>query len=81
MLDAQDGGDHFSTITNFAGEEIDFLTLSAGYTQIINKPTHVINKSRSCIDLIFCTNQNVIKHVVDASLFDKCHHNILSMAR
>ena len=65
-------------ITNFAGKEIDFLTSSAGYTQIIDKPIHVINKSESCIDLIFCTNQNVIsKYRVDASLFDKCHHNII----
>ena len=64
-------------ITNFAGKEIDFLTSSAGYTQIIDKPTYVINKSKLCIDLIFCTNQNVIKYGVDASLFDKCHHNII----
>ena len=32
----------------------------------------------SCIDLIFCTNTNVIsKHGVDASIFEKCHHNII----
>ena len=32
----------------------------------------------SCIDLIFGTNQNVIsKYVVDASIFDKCHYNII----
>ena len=32
----------------------------------------------SCIDLIFCTNQSVISnHVVDVSIFDKCHHNII----
>ena len=63
-------------ITNFAGK--DFLTSSAGYTRIIDKPTHVINNSRSCIDLIFCTNQNLIsKYCVDASLFDKCHRNII----
>ena len=31
-----------------------------------------------CIDLIFCTNQNVIsKYGVDASLFDKCYHDII----
>ena len=36
-------------ITNFAGKEIDFLTSSAGYTQIIGKPIHVINKSKSRI--------------------------------
>ena len=32
----------------------------------------------SCIDLIFCNNQNLIsKYGVDASIFDKCHHNII----
>ena len=32
----------------------------------------------SCIDLIFCTSQNLIsKYGVDASIFDKCHHNII----
>ena len=42
-------------ITNLQGQELDSLTLSAGYNQIIDKPTHVINTSMSCIDLIFCT--------------------------
>ena len=32
----------------------------------------------SCIDLIFCTNLNVIsKHSVDVSNFDKCHNYII----
>ena len=32
----------------------------------------------SCIDLLFCTNQNTISsHGVDVSIFDKCHHNII----
>ena len=32
----------------------------------------------SCIDLTFSTNQNLIsKYGVDASIFDKCHHNII----
>ena len=30
-------------ITNSAGQEIDSPTLSAGYKQIIDKPTHIIN--------------------------------------
>ena len=31
----------------------------------------------SCIDLIFCNKRNVIsKYGVDASIFDKCYHNI-----
>ena len=76
MLDAQDGGE--KVVTNFAGKEMDFLTSLAGYTQTIDKPTHVINKLKSCIDLIFCTNQNVIsQYGVDASLFDKCHRNLI----
>ena len=32
----------------------------------------------SCIDLIFCTNTNVMaKHGVDVSSFEKCHHSII----
>ena len=65
-------------ITNLTGEEIDTLTSSAGYAQIIDKPTHILNNSMPCIDLIFCTNKNIIsKHGVDVSIFDKCHHNII----
>ena len=65
-------------ITNPAGGEIASLTSSVGYTQINDKPTHVINNSTSCIDLRFFTNQNVIsKYGVDASIFDKCHQNII----
>ena len=65
-------------ITNFAGKEINFLASTANYTQIIDKPAHVINNSKSCIDLIFCIKQNVIsKYGIDASLFDKCCHNII----
>ena len=32
-------------ITNTPGQEIDSLTSSAGYTQIIDKPTHVVKNS------------------------------------
>ena len=49
-----------NNVTNSEGQEIDFLISSAGYKQIIDKPTHVINNSMSYIDLIFCTNQNLI---------------------
>ena len=60
------------------GQETESLTSSAGYKQIIDKPTHVINNSMSCIDLIFCTSQNVISNYgADVSLFNKCHHNII----
>ena len=33
----------------------------------------------SCIDVIFCTNKNVMSNSgVDVSIFKKCHHNIIS---
>ena len=67
-----------NNITNLQGQELDSFTLSAGYNQIIDTPTHVINTSMSYIDLIFCTNQSVISnHGVDVSIFDKCRHNII----
>ena len=58
-------------VTNLAGQEIDSLTLSAGYKQIIDKPIHVVNNSMSCIDLLFCTNQNTISNYgVDVPIFE-----------
>ena len=54
------------------------LTTSAGYKQIINKPTHTINNSFSCIDLIFCNILSIISNYgVDLSIFEKCHHNFI----
>ena len=65
-------------ITNSTGEEIHSLTSSAGYKQIIDKPSHVINNSMLSIDFIFCTNQNVVSNYgPDASMFKKCHHDII----
>ena len=67
-----------NVITNLTEQEIDSLISSAGYKQIIDKPTHVINNSMSCIDLIFCTDQNVISnYCADVSVFKKCHNNII----
>ena len=65
-------------ITNLVGCDIDTLTSSAGYKQIINKPTHIVNNLSSCIDLIFCNNLNPLSNYsVDLSLFENCHHNII----
>ena len=41
--------------TNFESLKIDFLMSSFGFHQIINKSTHILNNSSSCIDLIFTT--------------------------
>ena len=39
---------------------------------MIDKPTHYINESSSCIDLIFSSNVNL-----EQSLYETCHHNII----
>ena len=49
-------------ITNPVGRETDTLTSSAGYKQIIKKPTHILNNSSSCIDLVFRNNLNLISN-------------------
>ena len=65
-------------ISNSVGHEIDTLTSSAEYKQIINKPIHIVHNSSSCIDLIFCNNLNLLaNNGVDLLLFEKCHHNII----
>ena len=38
------------------GKELDIIISTAGYTQIIEKPTHFTNHSSSCIWLIFTSN-------------------------
>ena len=45
---------------------------------MINKPTHFINETSSCIDLIFSSNVNLAKNCgAEQSLYEKCHHNII----
>ena len=58
--------------------ELDNITMTSGYNQMIDKPTHCINESSSCIDLIFSSNVNLTKNCrVEQSLYKKCHHNII----
>ena len=38
---------------NTEGSKIDILTASFAFNQIINKQTHILENSSSCIDLIF----------------------------
>ena len=65
-------------IINATGQEINFLTLSAGYKQMIDKSTHVVNNPMSRIYLLYFTNQNMNSNYwVDVSIFDKYHHNII----
>ena len=52
--------------------------MTSDFNQMIDKPTHYINESSSCTDLIFSLNVNLTKNCgVEQSLYDKCHHNII----
>ena len=63
---------------NAEGREINSLTSACGYSQLINKPTHITKESSLCIDLIFATSPNLIRETeVDLSIIDKCHHNLI----
>ena len=45
---------------------------------MIEKPTHYINESSSCTDLIFSSNVNLTKDCgVEQSQYETCHHNII----
>ena len=53
-------------------------TSACGYSQLLNKPTHITKESSSCIDLIFATSPNLIRETrVELSISEKCHHNLI----
>ena len=63
--------------TNIEVSKIDILISSFGFNQIIKEPTHILNNSSSCMDLIFTSQVNlVIESGVDSSLHQNCHHQI-----
>ena len=59
-----------------ADKELDSLISTAGYTQLIYKPTHFFSGASSCINLIFCNKLKIVSESgIDHSLFQTCHHN------
>ena len=60
------------------GSQIDSLTTSYGFTQIISEPTHILKNSSSCIDLIFIDQPSlIIDSGTHLSLHQNCHHKII----
>ena len=45
---------------NKAGSTLENITLTLGYNQMINTPSHFTNGSSSCIDLIFSSNTSYL---------------------
>ena len=63
---------------NAAGETLQTYTTTAGYSQLINKSTHCVNGSSSCIDLIFTSNTNLVTDFeVDPTLYKTRHYNLI----
>ena len=65
-------------IENNEGKLFEPLSSDLGLHQLISEPTHLIGESKSCIDLIFTDQPNlVIESGVHPSLHDQCHHQIV----
>ena len=63
---------------NRASIELDNITVSAGYSQLINEPTHFVNKTSSCIDLIFSSDLNITSNCgIEKTIHEKCHDDII----
>ena len=64
--------------TTTEGSKIANLTSQYGLKQIINQPTHILNNSSSCIDLLFTSQANlVMESGVHSSLHSNCYHQII----
>ena len=60
------------------GLELGSITITGGYSQMINYPTHFINESSSCNNLIFSSNTSFVKSCVrKLPVYEKCHRNII----
>ena len=59
--------------TSFDGSTTESITSQFGLHQLINEPTHLLQNSSSCIDLIFTSQPNiVVKSGVHPSLRPNC---------
>ena len=64
--------------TTAKGAKLDYLTSLYGMKQVITEPTHILENSSSCIDLIFSNQPNLIMDSgVHPTLHSKCHHQII----
>ena len=69
---------YLNDVTSFEGSQIEFLASQFAMSQVINEPTHILDNSKSCIDLIFTSQPNMIMDSgVHPSLHSNCHHQII----
>ena len=68
----------FSDNESNEGRIFESTTADLGLYQLISEPTHVMGESKSCIDLIFTDQPNlIINSGVHPSLHNQCHHHIV----
>ena len=67
-----------SNKSNRSGIELDNITTSADYSQLINELTHFVNKISFCIDLIFSSDLNITRNCgTEKTIHEKCPHDII----
>ena len=60
------------------GAQLEYLTLLYGMKQVLTEPTHILENSSSCLDLIFSYQTYLITDSgVHRTLHSKCHHQII----
>ena len=65
-------------ITSLEGSKIDTIASSYFLNQLIQEPSHILNSSSSCIDLIFTSQPNlVMESGIYSSLHSNHHHQIV----
>ena len=64
--------------TTYEGSILHDLMAQCSFTQIIHEPTHILESSVSCIDLVFTSQENLVTNLgVHSSLHPNCHHQIV----
>ena len=69
---------YWNDISSFEGSQIQFLASQFAMFQVIKEPTHILDHSKSCIDLIFTSQHNMIMYSgFHPSLHSNCHQKII----
>ena len=64
--------------SSFEDSQLQLLTLKFSLSQIITEATHILEDSRSCMNLLFTSQPNIaMDSGVQTSLCAHCHHQVL----
>ena len=68
----------FLVIGNCKESQSEFLASQSALSHVINEPTHILDNSKPCIDLIFTSQPNmIIGSGVHPLLHSNFHHQII----